>query len=75
MINKIRKVVIESQNFIALRQLRKMQNLLNQFKDEFGQLNWNKELEDNIDLGKTNQSIRYLEDSIHNWIDAIKDKD
>lgn len=70
---KVKQNVIESQNFIALRQLRKMQNLLNQFKDEFGQLNWNKELEDRIDLAVTNQSIRYLEDSITNWIEAIKE--
>jgi hypothetical protein len=72
---KVQQTVIDSQNFNSLRRLRKMQSLVNGLKDEFGQLNWNSDLELRIDLGNFNSCFRFIEDSITNWIEAIKDND
>jgi hypothetical protein len=72
--SKVKQMAIESQKINSLRHLRKMQSLLNQFKDEYDSINWPIGFEESIDPDSFNSKLQFLNDSVHNWIEAIADQ-
>jgi histidinol phosphatase-like PHP family hydrolase len=69
--NKVKQMAIESQRINSLRHLRKMANLLNEFNDEYDQINWPIGFEESIDPIAFVMKTTYLRDAIANWTDAI----